>query len=143
MIEINNQTKSRINIKKINKTVELFLHKYHKQNHDVSIAFISEKEMKKFNKIYRGKDATTDILSFREEDGKLDKQKKYLGEILIDYKQIKKQAKENGQSAENELIFILVHGLLHLVGRDDETEKDKVKIIKLGEKFIKSEFKKK
>jgi len=60
-----------------------------------------------------------------------------LGEIIINPAQIKRQAKENNNSFQQELIFVLVHGLLHLAGYDDKTEKDRLAMIGLGEKFIK------
>lgn len=129
MIEINNRTKNKIDKKRIENVIKKFLVYYKKQNKEVSVAFIGDAEMKKLNKVYRGKDKPTDVLSF---DGEGD----FLGEIVIDYAQIKRQAVELKKSIKDELIFILVHGLLHLVGYNDETEKDRIKMINLGESFV-------
>lgn len=129
MLEINNRTKSKINIKLIKKTVEKFLDHYRLQNKAVSLALVGDNEIRKINKQYRRKDRATDVLSFNGEND-------YLGEILIDYAQIKRQAKEFGRTRDEELVFILVHGLLHLIGYNDETEKDRKKMIELGEGFI-------
>jgi probable rRNA maturation factor len=149
MIEVNNTTKFKINKKLIIKTAELFLASRRKQKKDLSIAFIGDAKMRQLNLQYRQKDKTTDVLSFSGEPPLLFKEGlgggsrggsgdgSDFGEILINPAQIKRQAKENKNTMQAELIFILVHGLLHLAGYDDETEKDRLKMIKLGEEFIK------
>ena len=133
MIEINNKTRSKININLIKNVTEKFLD-YYKINKDVSIAFVGDIVIRKLNKNYRGKDKITDILSF---DGEAED----LGEIVIDYAQIKRQSQKYSKSVQDELIFILVHGLLHLIGYDDQTEKTRNIIIQKGEDFIKRFFK--
>ena len=129
MVEINNTTKEKINLKLAKKTAESFLKNFKKEKYDVSIAFISDKEMKSLNNHYRGKKKSTDVLSFEGESD-------FLGEILLSYSQIKKQAKEFGKKTEEELTFILVHGLLHLLGYCDATQKERQEMIKMGEDFI-------
>ena len=129
MVEINNRTKSKINLALIRIAAERFLKVNKKQNHDVSIAFIGDAAMRKLNKTYRGKDKPTDVLAFAGEDD-------YLGEIIINYAQIKRQAKVYKKSVQQELLFILVHGLLHLLGYDDETEEGGEEMDKLNRNFI-------
>jgi probable rRNA maturation factor len=129
MIEINNTTKFKINEKLLKKISEKFLASRRLVKKDVSLALIGDAKMRQLNFKYRQKDKTTDVLSFSGEDV-------FLGEILINPAQIKRQAKENKNSFQAELIFILVHGLLHLVGYNDETEKERLKMIKIGEEFI-------
>lgn len=130
-IEINNRTKSKIDLKRVKAVAEKFASVYKiSPKKELSIAFVGGQEMKKINRIYRGLDKTTDILSFSGESGDF-------GELLIDYGQIKKQAAEFKVSVQKELIFILVHGLFHLLGYSDETEAKRLKMIKLGEAFMK------
>lgn len=129
MIEINNLAKSKVNLKLVEKTAKKFLKAHKKANCDLSIAFVGDPEMRALNKQCRKKDNITDVLSFEGEGD-------FLGEIIIDYAQVKRQAAEYGASAEEELIFILVHGLLHLIGYDDTTEKGREEMIRLGEKFL-------
>lgn len=131
MIEINNKTKQKISEKKIIEIIQIFLKKYKKEKLDVSIAFVGDTEIRKLNKIYRKKDKATDVLSFNG-DGN------FFGEILIDLVQIKRQAKELGNSFEEELIFILVHGLFHLLGFNDETDEERERMVEMGELFIKT-----
>jgi probable rRNA maturation factor len=129
MIEINNTTKFKINRKLIKEVGERFLQSRRLSGKDVSIAFIGDARMRELNRRYRKLDKTTDVLSFAGDD-------KLLGEIVISPLQIKRQAKENNNSFGRELIFILVHGLLHLCGYDDKTEEDRLRMIKLGNAFI-------
>jgi len=130
-IEINNQVNAKIDLKLIKKVIVVFGRVYKvSKNKEVSLAFVGDAEIKKLNFTCRGLNKVTDVLSFSDEG-------ENLGEIIIDYNQIKRQAGDFKNSAEKELIFILVHGLLHLIGYDDKINKDREKMIKRGEKFIK------
>ncbi len=134
MVEIVNKTRSNISKSKVLKVANIFLERNRLARYDVSIAFVGDVKMRLINKKYRGHDKTTDVLSFIEEDKDEDS---YLGEILINYQQIKRQAKKRKAKIEDELVFILVHGLLHLVGYEDETAKDLKRMKEKGSKFIK------
>ncbi|MDD5527356.1 MAG: rRNA maturation RNase YbeY [Patescibacteria group bacterium] len=129
MIEINNTTEYKIKNSLIKKTAEKFLQSRRLSNKDLSVAFIGDAKMRALNRKYRKKDCPTDVLSFTGDAPDL-------GEIIIDPAQIKRQAKASGNSFQAELIFILIHGLLHLVGYDDKTEKERLRMIKIGEQFL-------
>lgn len=129
MIEINNKTRSNIDLKLIKKVGEKFLDIKRKKKYKVSIAFVGDKKIRELNQKYRGINKVTDVLTFAGEDN-------FLGEIIINYSQIKKQAKRFSNSIKQELIFILVHGLLHLLEYEDDTVKKKEHMIKMGEKII-------
>jgi len=129
MIDIINKTRSNINLKLVSGVSAKFLELI-KEKRDVSIVFVGDVRMQALNKAYRHKDKVTDILSF---DGDRD----LFGEIIIDYAQIKRQAKIFSKSVKDELVFILIHGLLHLQGYDDKTEKGRLEMEKLGEKYVK------
>lgn len=84
-----------------------------------SIVFIDDEKMHELNKIYRGIDRTTDVLSFAFEDNnKLCYNIRQLGEIFVSIPRMQQQAKEYGHSESRELSFLVVHGLLHLLGYD-------------------------
>lgn len=128
-IEINNATKEKIDIDLLEEITKKFLIKYQKEDKEVSIAFVGEDEIRKMNKEYRGLDKVTDVLSFEGDNS-------FLGEIIICPEQIKRQAKELGNSEKYEIIFILVHGLLHLLGYDDESKQGNQEMQKLGKEFL-------
>lgn len=134
LVEISNRTKSRINLSLVRRVAEKFLQHY-KQKQEVSLVFVGDTAMQKLNRIWRGKNCPTDVLSFREKESEY-YLGDFLGEILIDYQQIKRQAKAQKHSVQQEEIFILVHGLLHLVGYDDATERGAKKMDQLAKRFI-------
>lgn len=136
-VEITNKTKTKINLSLIKLVTERFLLFYKKKNWGVSIVLLGDKEIAKVNNKYRKINKPTDVLSFVEEDSKIFAQEKFLGEVLVDYQQIKRQAKEKKIKEKEEMVFILVHGLLHLMGYDDKTDKEAKKMEDLGIKFIK------
>jgi len=81
---------------------------------EITLVFLSIKEMKKINKQFRRKNKPTDILSFSSTD------KKSFGELLLCLDILKKQAAEQGHSLKKETTYMLIHGILHLLGYDHE-----------------------
>lgn len=87
-----------------------------------SVAFVSDKRMNDLNELFRGKDSTTDVLSFPHEADQFDPDINNLGDIVISIEQAERQAKENGLTLETEIKQLMLHGLLHLCGYDHETD---------------------
>lgn len=147
MIEIVNTTKYKINRLQINKLSEAFLRHFKNSQVDVSIAIVGDRRIQLLNKEYRGLNKPTDVLSFAgaEWEGNL------LGEVIINPNEIKKLKRyqeilefvdlsyppKNLKKAETYLFyFILIHGLLHLVGYNDSEENDRQEMLLLGKKFL-------
>ncbi len=87
-----------------------------------TVAFVPDGRMKQLNETFRGKNTTTDVLSFPHEPDEFDPDKANLGDIVISAEQAQKQAKENGLTLEEEIKQLILHGLLHLCGYDHETD---------------------
>lgn len=96
---------------------------YELNNRNFSIAVVSDRRMKELNTFFRGKSATTDVLSFPYESDEFDPDKSNLGDIVISVEQAQKQAEENGLTLEGEIKQLILHGVLHLCGYDHETDK--------------------
>ncbi len=136
MVEVNNTTKQKINNKKIEKIVMDFLNVYKKSKFEVSVAIIGSARMQSLNNDYRGINKTTDVLSFA---GTAPKE---LGEVIINIEETKKASKYLDvfgvrKPADYILYFLLVHGLLHLIGYEDDREEERLEMLKIGEKFLK------
>ena len=86
------------------------------------IAFVPDERMRQLNEMFRGKDSTTDVLSFPNEHAEFEPDKNSLGDIVISAEQAQKQAAENGLSLEGEISQLILHGVLHLCGYDHETD---------------------
>ncbi|WP_062104648.1 rRNA maturation RNase YbeY [Bacillus niameyensis] len=102
---------------------------------EVSVTFVSDKEIQEINKEYRGKDQPTDVISFaleEEGDGEIPVTgvglPRVLGDIIISLDRAKEQAKDYGHSLQREIGFLTVHGFLHLLGYDHMNENDEKKM---------------
>ena len=95
MIEVNNLTKSRINERFLKKVASNVL-AAEKKDKDLSIAVVGSREIQRLNKKYRNKDKPTDVLSFDYGES---------GEVVLCPQQIK-----------GKIDYVLVHGILHILG---------------------------
>lgn len=88
----------------------------------LTVVIVGRAEMKKINHQFRGKDYATDVLSFSAEDPIAAGFPKgfAMGELVICSQVIQKQAKEHGLSYQQEMLYMLIHGILHLLGYDHE-----------------------
>ena len=105
----------------------------------LELVLVDEEEIRRLNREVRGVDRVTDVLSFPSLDGikgeflsadsyadELDEEDRlYLGSIAICEKRAREQAEEYGHSFERELWYLAVHGLLHCLGYDHETEEER------------------
>ncbi len=96
----------------------------------LTVAFVSDGKMRELNKLYRGTDATTDVLSFASEPDEFDaegepsvfKNDDYLGDIVISLEQAARQAAANDLEFDTEIKQLILHGILHLCGYDHEAD---------------------
>jgi probable rRNA maturation factor len=124
MLEIvNNQRKVKIDLKSFEEFAENTVRKtLETGGKSVTIAFVSDRKMRFLNKTFRGKDATTDVLSFPFEAEAFERSENNLGDIFISLEQAGKQASENNLDFETEIKQLILHGILHLCGFDHETD---------------------
>jgi len=148
---------NRQNIIKITPDVEAFVNRIinavlefenFDSDYEVSISFVDNDEIKELNRQYRNIDATTDVLSFPllEFDRKSNNEPVIkdvlidteisLGDIVISTEKVIEQAKEYGHSQDRELAFLLVHGMLHLLGYDHIQESDEKIMFKKQEEIL-------
>ena len=89
---------------------------------EVSVSFVSNEEIKNINRDYRDKDSVTDVISFALEEDEVsiipDDAPRTLGDIVISSDRAKEQAADYGHSYRRELLFLSLHGFLHLLGYD-------------------------
>ncbi|EHQ91710.1 metalloprotein, YbeY/UPF0054 family [Desulfosporosinus youngiae DSM 17734] len=97
---------------------------------EVSLMLVDDQRIHALNLEYRGVDRPTDVLSFAlqeemEEEPEIEEEDEMLGDIVISVERARDQAVEYGHSFEREIIYLAVHGTLHLLGFDHEEEIDK------------------
>lgn len=94
---------------------------------ELSIAFVDDERMQELNRDWRGKDRPTDVLSFSQLEGEemaMDDEEGplLLGDVIVSVDTLARQAADGGWTDDEELVRLLLHGLLHLLGHDHEEE---------------------
>lgn len=94
---------------------------------DLSLLLVGDGAMRRLNRLYRRKDRTTDVLAFpmRQVRPRFTVHgsrftSSMLGDVVISLPQASRQAKQAGHSIEREMVVLVIHGLLHLLGYDHE-----------------------
>ena len=125
---------------KLYELLEFTLKKEKLDNVEFNVIFVDKDKIHEINKEYRGIDRETDVISFALEDDpdiKLDH--RILGDIYICIEKAYSQAEEYGHSRLREIAFLMIHGLLHLLGYD-HMEKEEEKIMFSKQEEILDEF---
>ena len=94
-----------------------------------TVVFVTDKAIHDYNLRYRHMDKPTDVLSFMGEDG-------YLGDIVISWPTVQRQAREAGHDAIYELLYLTAHGTLHLIGYDDSSEAGYAAMVQIQERVL-------
>lgn len=104
-------------------------HEFIKVDGEVSLLFVDNDKIQSLNKEYRKKDSITDVLSFPQyesiKENGIQEPFVYLGDIVISLDQAKSQANEFSHTIEREIVYLVVHSLLHLLGYDHLNDMDK------------------
>lgn len=82
---------------------------------ELSLVFVDRNEGQALNSQYRGKDYATDVLSFASEVPG------HLGELVFCHEVVEKKSRENELSVTNQYLYLILHGILHLLGYEHET----------------------
>ena len=134
LIEVSNQTVDKVNARKIKNSIRKILRLLNK-NLNLSIVFVSPAVMKRINQKWRNKNTVTDILSFGNLS--LPVKQAFDGELILCLKQIKKQAQKIKRPQEKELVWLLIHGILHVLGYNHQSEKEEKRMNSLAQFIFK------
>ncbi|MDK2952262.1 MAG: putative rRNA maturation factor [Kosmotogales bacterium] len=136
-INLKNDTDREIDSKKTKIMIEKILDDFLKDSSEktINLLLTNDGEMKKYNEKFRHKEGSTDILSF--EYG-LDQE--VIGEIIISLETIEKNAKELNESFEEEFYYILIHGVLHVLGFDHIEDEEAEKMDEIQDEYFEKLF---
>jgi probable rRNA maturation factor len=95
-----------------------------REKRDISIAFVDDESMKALNKRFRKKNKTTDVLTFPSDDS-------YASDIIISVEQAKRQAADEKHSLATEIRYLILHGVIHSLGYDHETDDGEMNALEL------------
>lgn len=127
MLVINNLTKTPVNKSVLQRVAKIVLsgENIYKEK-EISVIFVNSEKIKELNLKYRKKDKATDVLSFEGEGNSL-------GEIVICLEEVKKNARD----FKKEIVFVLIHGILHLLGyKHEESEKEALMMESREKKYL-------
>ena len=121
------------------KAIEKALTRHNQTDSEVSLVFVDDRYIHQLNLDYRGVDSPTDVLSFAMDEGEeipeFEGAEHVLGDVVISLETAKRQAEQYGHSFERELVFLALHGALHLLGYNHQAEEDR-KLMRAQEESI-------
>lgn len=132
MIYVSNRTRgSGIDVAHVRRTVRKLLTLLGERGSSVSITFVRDAEMRKLNREHRGKDRTTDVLSFSLVEGESSPQgdERMLGDVVINVDAAARQAADYGAPIAREIERLLIHSLLHLLGHDHMEPEERARMV--------------
>ena len=110
------------------------------KNAEISLLLCNDAVIRELNRKYRGRDASTDVLSFSQMEGdegyRIADGIETLGDIVISLDTVRENAKRENEDYENELKRVAIHGILHLLGYEHQEGEESPMIIK-QEKILK------
>lgn len=120
-----NQSGRRVLTTRLKSAVYITLRRHGVQNRKVTLLLSTDEHIQDLNKRFRNIDAPTDVLSFPSGDPS----PLPLGEIAISVPYAERQARQRNVDLDQELGYLAIHGTLHLLGFDDETESDRARMV--------------
>jgi probable rRNA maturation factor len=110
----------------VRRAVFVTLSAHNLDDYEVSVLLTDDHRMTELNRDYRGINAPTDVLSFAQLEGNENEllNSTILGDVVISLETAERQAIDESHSLEEEVAFLTVHGVLHLIGFDHPTQKE-------------------
>lgn len=124
MIFIDSSSSFEINIDKVIFYIEKILDYLELSESDISVLFCDDDLIQELNYKYRNKNKVTDVLSFPQNEGVFSNFNKMLGDVVISLPQAYRQCFESEKTEFEEVIFLIIHSILHLTGYDHLNETD-------------------
>ena len=117
----NRQKRVKIEKRKIRQDVTKLMKLLNCADMEVSISLVSDEEIQRINQQYLFKDRPTNVISFSLQEGEYGGvNPRVLGDIVISVDTALRDAEKGSLTFENEITFLIIHGLLHLMGYNHE-----------------------
>jgi len=133
VVRIDDRYKSRTEPEALREAAEATLSQQRvEETYELTVVITGDRVLHELNRRHRGLDASTDVLAFPDETKgpfvDAPTFPRYLGDVIISFPQAKAQALEAGNDLSAELQLLVVHGVLHLLGHDDQTEPERTRM---------------
>lgn len=91
----------------------------------ISVTFVNDAAIQELNRMHRGKDKPTDVLSFPFEPSEFEGPERLLGDIVISVETARRQAADYDAPLQDEIYRLTIHGLLHVLGHDHMEDEER------------------
>ena len=125
----------KVSSRKLKKIAQKVLEIVERDQAELCVVLVANREIRKLNAKYRKKDYPTDVLSFPAGD-ELPPGVLLLGDVIISVEKAREQAEQRKRTLDEELVVLLIHGILHLLGYDHERSAKDARIMGSLEKNI-------
>lgn len=130
MIYFNNATrKSGVDSRALKRVAEQLLGAVDERGSSLSLCLVNDRAIQDLNRMHRGRDRPTDVLSFPLVQGAdLRQTERMLGDVVISVETARRQAADYDATLQDELHRLLIHGILHVLGHDHEEAAERLKM---------------
>jgi len=123
---LNRQARVRVDRQKIGAAARRILKTLGYGGYELAVVLVDDREITRLNRQYFRRNRPTNVISFPMlEETPLSPRGRVLGDVVISSETAERQAAEVGKKTEDEVLFLLIHGILHLVGYDHEKAREK------------------
>lgn len=141
-VSISGMRPANVQAEDIHRVLKCVLRATHKASKgSVSVAFVSDVRMRDLNRRWRHKNKTTDVLSFASPAmPALQTSAQHLGDIFVSPVTVRREAQRRSIDFQEEILRVIAHGMLHLIGYDHATEDEEAAMFKLQERSVECAF---
>jgi probable rRNA maturation factor len=125
----------KVSLARMKQRAQSILNHLGEERSELSLLLVNNREIRALNAKFRGKNQPTDVLSFPLEE-RLPTGVRLLGDVVISLQQAQKQAREKRKDFAREVEWLLIHGILHLLGYDHERSRKDERIMRAMERKI-------
>jgi len=121
----NRQTKVEIDLPRTEHSLSIILSVIENEDSEISLTLLDDEGITEINRKYLGRDYPTNVIAFSMNEGEFGDVNPYmLGDIIISTETALRDAKTGGLSLEDEIDYLMIHGILHLQGYDHEISEE-------------------
>jgi len=97
------------------------------KGYEISVSYVNTDMMIDLNERYTGREGTTDVLAFSQQEGSDPAPDHHLlGDVIVDVERVRDQARQYGSTVAEELLRVTAHGVLHLLGYDHQNAEEEI-----------------
>lgn len=141
----NRQRALKLDTPGVRRLVDLILDDHDATGSDLTVVFARDAFVKELNAAYRDTDETTDVLAFAmrdieppDDDGDPEELERVLGDVIVSTDRALAQARRYRRTPERELLTLVAHGVLHLLGHDHENPRERTKMRNLENRYLRT-----